>query len=422
MSAVTEQESELEVDEDLGGAEKGGDASEDDEAQERERESASVQRTQQPRMQLQVVDVSSTSVSLAVIGQSEEATARPEESGTANGQDSYPSSTPRLDIARSRQRSRSASTVSNAYHNHQLQVQQDPPNISIKLNSAAWPHVFHTDSSLLDADSATPPSRSQDFQTAAPSSSILVWGLSPGMNYHIELGVFTDEPEDQDVEDEEAEAEDLEDSSIEDTPVQATASIRTLEVSEPDVPPPPYSSLDPSAPSGVSARDAEASLRAMLEKLRAQSRQAEGTQQSSISALKRANDKLTREDQRHRQRIHMLEDSTARLNEVAAEEEAESANILEVLSDLDLTERTLASRLARRRDQLDELERLAKEEGDRQDAEMTALRERIEKAAVREEEVSTKKLRLERELLPTYNIQLVSQMPCSWTLRASSSS
>ena len=223
--------------------------------------------------------------------------------------------------------------------------------------------------------------------------------------------MFSDEPEDNEEEDEDLELEGQEDSSAaEDTELQAAASVRTLDAAEPDVPPPPYSSHDPSAPhDSEPSRDAEASLRAMLEKLRTQAKQAESSLQSSITALKRANDKLTREDQRHRQRIHMLEDSTARLHEVAAEEDAESANITEALSDLSLSESTLASRLTRRKDQLDELERLAKEEGERQDAEMSELKERIERAAQREEEVLSKKLKLERELLPTYNIQLVSQ-------------
>lgn len=384
-------------------------------------------RRQGRRMQLQVVDVSSTSVSLAVVGQPEEANAGAA-AGTANNETlhhqyhgnnnnqalatSLASSSSRL-----RQRSRSASTASNL-QNQTMQsaahmLQPNPPNISIKLNSAAWPHVFHTDSSFMEPDNP----RQTSTAPSSSTSSILVWGLSPGQNYHIELGVFSDEPEDNEEEDEDLELEGQEDSSAaEDTEVQAAASVRTLDATEPDVPPPPYSSRDPSAPhDSEPSRDAEASLRAMLEKLRTQAKQAESSLQSSITALKRANDKLTREDQRHRQRIHMLEDSTARLHEVAAEEDAESANITEALSDLSLSESTLASRLTRRKDQLDELERLAKEEGERQDAEMSELKERIERAAQREEEVLSKKLKLERELLPTYNIQLVSQSldrPC----------
>ena len=76
-----------------------------------------------------------------------------------------------------------------------------PPNISIKLNSHQWPHVFHTDaSSISDVDMAgDAPDMSADaealltanHQPSSSVSSILVWGLSPGKRYHIELGVFS---------------------------------------------------------------------------------------------------------------------------------------------------------------------------------------------------------------------------------------
>lgn len=176
---------------------------------------------------------------------------------------------------------------------------------------------------------------------------------------------------------------------------------------EPDVPPPPYSSHDPSLPSNAS-QTAEAHLREMLEQLRSNAKQGETTLQSSIVALRRANDKLTREDQRHRQRIHMLEDSTSRLRDLAQEEDGESATIQEAVTDLEEVEITLLARLKRRKSALEESERRAKEESDGQEGEIQDLQERVEAAALREEAVLSRKLQMERDLLPTYNIRLVS--------------
>lgn len=111
------------------------------------------------RRQLEVIDVSSTSVSLAVYGATDE---------LANSANPQPH-------ARSTSSATEAPTI--------------PPNFSVKLNSAAWPHFFHSDTSIVDADGTEP------LEEAAPSSSsILVWGLSPGTNYQIELGVI-EEPD-----------------------------------------------------------------------------------------------------------------------------------------------------------------------------------------------------------------------------------
>lgn len=192
--------------------------------------------------------------------------------------------------------------------------------------------------------------------------------------------------------------------------VQAVACAnlgRSSHASEPDVPPPPYSSHDPSLPSNAS-QSAEAHLRGILEQLRINAKQAEATLQSSIVSLRRANDKLTREDQRHRQRIHMLEDSTSRLRDLAQEEDGESATLQEAVTDLEEVETTLLARLKRRRSALEESERRAKEESDGQEGEIQDLQERVEAAALREDAVLARKLRMERDLLPTYNIRLVS--------------
>ena len=119
-------------------------------------------------MQLEVVDVSSTSVSLSVIGPLEDSISptpviHHQHTRTASAPSDGPSSS-------------SSSTAA----------------IAIKLNSAAWPHVFHSDASFLDPEAGR--STSGDDTNPSNASSILVWGLSPGMDYHIELGLH-EEPE-----------------------------------------------------------------------------------------------------------------------------------------------------------------------------------------------------------------------------------
>lgn len=116
------------------------------------------------RMQLEVVDIGSTSVSLAVFGSAEESPAN-------------------ANLSQPQHHNLGSSEAS--------PVSANPPNISIKLNSAAWPHVFHSDAFLVDSDGTTQASE----DTSASASSILVWGLSPGVNYQIELGVYPEQDE-----------------------------------------------------------------------------------------------------------------------------------------------------------------------------------------------------------------------------------
>lgn len=187
----------------------------------------------------------------------------------------------------------------------------------------------------------------------------------------------------------------------------ASGSRPTDNANEPDVPPPPYSSHDPSLAADAS-RDAEAKLRTILEQLRLSTKQAENALHSSIAAMRKQNDKLTREDQRQRQRIHMLEDSTTRLREVAAEEDAETSSIHEAIAELEETEQAYSSRLDRRRSTMEQAERNAKDASERDEAEIAELKARLDKANSTEETVLARKLKLERELLPMYNIQLAT--------------
>lgn len=120
------------------------------------------------RLQLEVVDVGSTSVSLSLFEQSQNTGER--HSTTSSG--SSPVVLPSEPAADS----------------------LPTPNISIKLNSASWPHVLHSDAFLPDTERT----EASQEPNEPSGSSILVWGLSPGVDYHIELGVFEgDEPDDE---------------------------------------------------------------------------------------------------------------------------------------------------------------------------------------------------------------------------------
>lgn len=327
------------------------------------------------RLQLEVVDVSTTSVSLALFESPRQSPSATDEHAALD-QRFLPSSD-------------SASS----------------PNISIKLNSAPWPHVLHSDAALSEVDGPALTRDSLDDPAPPAGSSILVWGLSPGIDYHIELGVFADEPDDEDVDD----MDDRSDTADTDEDnVQVSTTVRTLDAQpEPDVPPPPYSSHDPSVPS-TDQGDAEVALRIMLDTLRNTSRQNESNLHSSIAALRRTNDKLIREDQRQRQRIYMLEDSTARLQEVALEENVERETLDDDIAGLEGMESDMNRRIESRKERIERLERLGKEESERDDIELSELRERLDTVTTREDGVLAQKLKLERELLPTYNIQLAT--------------
>lgn len=163
------------------------DDAEDDDVEDAEEDSASsavlASSSRLKKMHLEVVDVSSTSVSLSVFGQQP---LQDSSNSTIQYLDTSLGSTSSMtNQTTANRRSRAASTSSERI----LSNPPQPPNISIKLNSAAWPHVFHTDASFLDTETSR---HNTDEHPSMSSSSILVWGLSPGQNYHIELGVFED--------------------------------------------------------------------------------------------------------------------------------------------------------------------------------------------------------------------------------------
>lgn len=112
-------------------------------------------------MNLEVVDVSCTAVSIAVFGPS-------------NASPSNPSS--------------STSSPASA-------EESTAPNLSIKLNSAPWPHVYHTDAASFEMDHHSNGQRqvpsARDGETGA---TIVIFGLSPGKQYNIELGVIEQPP------------------------------------------------------------------------------------------------------------------------------------------------------------------------------------------------------------------------------------
>lgn len=157
-------------------------------------------------MQLEVIDVNSTAVSLAVFGQTDVddgirmlGKRSESRSGSESAQSRQTRKGRRMHVQDSS--SQQEHLADRARGRCAVQDSYAPPNISIKLNSHAWPHVFHTDASCIsDTDLAgDAPDMSADAEALltanhqpSPSvSSILVWGLSPGKRYHIELGVFS---------------------------------------------------------------------------------------------------------------------------------------------------------------------------------------------------------------------------------------
>lgn len=150
------------------------------------------------KMQLEVVDISSTSVSLAVYG--------PNSDGNKTGSSSSLQSVlPREShVQSSRAHDSQNPPAAGAATTSTL------PSFSVKLNSVAWPHVFQSDSSFLEDNgiasahthgSSRPASGQMGAMedgtvpNQAGNSNILVWGLTPGLDYQIELGMV-DEQED----------------------------------------------------------------------------------------------------------------------------------------------------------------------------------------------------------------------------------
>lgn len=171
----------------------------------------------------------------------------------------------------------------------------------------------------------------------------------------------------------------------------------------PDDAPPPYS---PRTDDDASAL--EASLKEALASLRASNKASESSLQSSLAALKKSVDKASREDQRLRQKIRLLEDSTARFKEVAEEEITSTSSILDSVKVSNVSEEELVHMLERKKSALAEIEKLGKEESDTEEARIEKLREELEKITRREEAIVAERHRCEREILPAYNIRLVN--------------
>ena len=185
-------------------------------------------------------------------------------------------------------------------------------------------------------------------------TTVIIWGLDPGRDYEISLGVVGGEDRESEsmVVDVETALEGvyfLLRSHLQSSPATtAEDTSRTsidLDPSLPDSadfspapsphpvapegPPPPYSPTLPPLPPD------EAQLRALLKKIRTSSKRTETVLQASISALKKSVEKSIKEDQRARTRIVGLEEAIRKAREGehdmrTTEKEACEGSILEL--------------------------------------------------------------------------------------------
>lgn len=270
------------------------------------------------KLRLEVLDVTSTAVTLSVftpysLPSSSDAASRPTDSGST-------STTPPR--------------------------RSKPPLISIQLDRRPWPHVAHAGS--ISTEALVPGGKK------GAETTVIIWGLDPGRDYEISLGVVGGEDRESEsmVVDVETALEGvyfLLRSHLQSSPATtAEDTSRTsidLDPSLPDSadfspapsphpvapegPPPPYSPTLPPLPPD------EAQLRALLKKIRTSSKRTETVLQASISALKKSVEKSIKEDQRARTRIVGLEEAIRKAREGehdmrTTEKEACEGSILEL--------------------------------------------------------------------------------------------
>ncbi|GAA94174.1 uncharacterized protein L969DRAFT_46771 [Mixia osmundae IAM 14324] len=280
----------------------------------------------------------------------------------------------------------------------------DMPTMSIKLDGVHWPHVFY--SGTTDG--------------SAQQSVIVIFGLSPGKTYDIDVTIFepsqtasgdrsTDELEASDDAVEEDIAQASRDSLVSTTSSAeaATESPRTDESGshehEEDAPP-PYSSHDPISRGGESA--SEDDLRALLKKERLAARQAEHQLQASIASLKRTLEKANRDDTRARSRIATLESEAIRLKHLGEDETLQAEAIQADQHEVEEKRAKAEADVAKAKMELDELDRLARAEQSEHESTMTSMRERLYDLTAREEGLRSEKQRCERDILPELNAKL----------------
>ena len=129
------------------------------------------------RLKLEVLDVSSTAVALAIFtaGHSD------------NDDDEDDEDLEEAELSRSHSTARLPSSdalsrlAAGRTDDDDLALPGTAPAISIRLNSAPWPHVLHSDSAFSDLSD-----RREGRDTGA---TIVVFGLEPGKDYEVELDV-----------------------------------------------------------------------------------------------------------------------------------------------------------------------------------------------------------------------------------------
>jgi hypothetical protein len=321
------------------------------------------------RFQLQIVDVSSTAVSFAVVDSCDSSIA------------------PVSDSNRSREAPSSKAPAA--------------PNtpISISLDSNPWPHVFHSESAL-----------SESAAKSGNGAMIVVYGLEPGRDYEVQLDAGVCQKSREPALYFFATSHGLMGCFVSGTSVSGESAAHDHyadDTSELDTPPPPYSSHDPHhGPSSPSHEEIE--LRSRIKKFRVSAKHTEASINASVAALRRSLDKAGREDQRTKQRISMLEDGAQRATEAARVDEDEEANILRLLPELEEEESAMARKVERHKAQLEDSEREYRQGLEDDEASLRALRLELDALVGREEGLVSERHRYERDVLPDLNIRLAN--------------
>lgn len=365
------------------------------------------------RLELEVVDVSSTAVSLSVFapGPSPEEAAAVE--ATEDAQDS-------------------------------TWNESSAPAISIKLNGRPWSQVAHAGSPIGDdisGDESEEGDAGERKRRRRGSSSslspkrgegttIVIYGLEPGQEYEVELDVLDGDDDPDGTGEPQPAAHETRRSRIITRGSQSPCSLRqphslnlglagpttqtpspsltptTSEHADPDGPPPPYTSHDPASSPSADAQSAasaskapdEAQLRGLLKKVRATGKRQETALTASITTLKRTLDKAVREDQRARQRAITLEDSTRKASENAERDIAEAESIEAETTSLEGEVSSGEARVAVRREEVDRATKEADREVDEGREGVRTLKKRRDELAKKSDEVKKEHRKVERDL------------------------
>lgn len=271
------------------------------------------------------------------------------------------------------------------------------PQISIRLNRAAWPHVFHSPSSTDDEDGEV-------------RETVVVFGLEPGREYEVELAVIGGRAYSYVLWEDVADLDICTGRSAGLPFTTPAAHDTTADADlEPEDAPPPYSPSPLPAASSTSSttgaepaavpQPTEASLKAQLKKLRTTAKASETSLQSSIHSLQRALERTAKEDQRTRQRLIALDDGARKLREAAAQDNVEADEALGELPEIEREAAERQAQLTARRSEVQLREREVTEQMRQDDEVLTGLQRQVDELRERTEGVKQESERYEREVL-----------------------